>query len=385
MVKPRKIPSYGLHKASGLARARFPDIGDRYFGKHGTPESVSAYRWAVSEWLGTVPGGPYFDAAEPAAKHPSSVFEGPASINVVVLAFFSHAQQHYPPTPDGGPSHELTNIKVSVRPLVQLYGSTPAAEFGPKALRSVRERMIRDGLARTTINDRINRIRRIFRWAASHEMVPPLVLVGLKAVEALPKGRTDARETEDVGPVSRDDVARTIPALTRPIAGMVRMQLLTGMRPGEVCLMRGRDIARDGETWTYRPARHKNQWRGKARDIVLGPQAQALVEEYAKEDPDAYLFDPRDVPARGRFARLKGKYRRYSRNAYTNAVWRGCRKAGVAGWSPNQLRHTFATEVRASHGLEAAQAILGHSRADTTQIYAERDTAKARDVIGRIG
>ena len=58
-------------------------------------------------------------------------------------------------------------------------------------------------------------------------------------------------------------------------------------------------------------------------------------------------------------------------------------RAGVPHWHPNQLRHTFATEVRRTHGLEAAQAALGHSKADVTQVYAERDFDPRREGRGR--
>lgn len=54
-------------------------------------------------------------------------------------------------------------------------------------------------------------------------------------------------------------------------------------------------------------------------------------------------------------------------------------------WSPNQLRHAAATEIRRRYGLEAAQVILGHSRADVTQVYAERDQGLAVEVMAKIG
>jgi integrase len=54
-------------------------------------------------------------------------------------------------------------------------------------------------------------------------------------------------------------------------------------------------------------------------------------------------------------------------------------------WSPNQLRHSYATKVRKEHGLEAAQVLLGHSRADVTQIYAEKNEAMAADIASKIG
>ena len=54
-------------------------------------------------------------------------------------------------------------------------------------------------------------------------------------------------------------------------------------------------------------------------------------------------------------------------------------------WHLNQLRHTSATEVRRQFGLEASQVVLGHSKADVTQVYAERDQALAADVMRQIG
>jgi hypothetical protein len=43
------------------------------------------------------------------------------------------------------------------------------------ALRALREEMIRSGLARTTINWQIGRVRRMFRWAVSVELIPASV------------------------------------------------------------------------------------------------------------------------------------------------------------------------------------------------------------------
>jgi site-specific recombinase XerC len=57
----------------------------------------------------------------------------------------------------------------------------------------------------------------------------------------------------------------------------------------------------------------------------------------------------------------------------------------VAVWHPNQLRHAAATRVRREAGLEAAQVVLGHARADVTQVYAERDLDRAREVMRAIG
>ena len=76
---------------------------------------------------------------------------------------------------------------------------------------------------------------------------------------------------------------------------------------------------------------------------------------------------------------------RYTKDSYRVAIQRACRRAGLEVWSPNQLRHAAGTQARALFGLEAAQVILGHAKADVTQIYAERDRKLARDVARKIG
>jgi len=54
-------------------------------------------------------------------------------------------------------------------------------------------------------------------------------------------------------------------------------------------------------------------------------------------------------------------------------------------WSPNQLRHSRATEVRKLYGAEASRVILGHSNLKTTEIYAERDMQLAAQVARETG
>jgi len=54
-------------------------------------------------------------------------------------------------------------------------------------------------------------------------------------------------------------------------------------------------------------------------------------------------------------------------------------------WHPHQVRHNCARMVRHAYALEAAQVLLGHSKADVTQVYAERDMNRATQVAPKIG
>lgn len=347
-----------------------------------------------------------------------------------MLAFWRHAETHYR-TADGKPGHEVENLRDAIRPVRRLYGHTLARSFGPLALRAVRDAMIGSGLSRTTVNARINRVRRVFRWAASHELIPVAVVQALTTVQGLQKGRSQAPEPPPVEPVAIERVEAALPHMPPTVAAMVRFQLLTGCRVGEVLKLRTRDLEPGESTWTYRPGSHKTAWRGRQRAIPVGPQAQEIIRPFLTDDPEKYLFSPAEVVAemharrsdarkskptpseRTRRAKTPGQNHasHYDRRSYRQAIVRACdrafphptlaaikpkdrtpdQKAELRAWriahrwSPLQLRHTAATMIRARYGLEAAQVVLGHAKADVTQLYAERDLALARQVAAEIG
>jgi integrase len=170
-------------------------------------------------------------------------------------------------------------------------------------------------------------------------------------------------------------------------------------------VMRAIDLTMSGPVWTYCPATHKNKHRGLDRVIFLGPQAQETVKPFLTTNLEAYLFSPRayveDLRRRraeqrktkrtpSELRRRKAKPRRvpaerYNRRSYRLAIVRACQKAGVTEWSPLQLRHSAATAIRARYGVEAAKVILGHTKVETSQIYAERDLGKAQEIMAEIG
>ncbi len=249
-------PKYRLHKPSGQAVVTLAGH-DYYLGKWQTPESKQEYDRLVAEWLAN--GRQMVPRKENAAR---------LSVNEVILSYWQHAEIYYRHA-DGVPTSEADNIRLSLRPLKRLYGHTPDAEFDSVALESVREEMIREGHCRNRINKDVSRIRRLFRWAAAKKLVPLPVHESLGTVEGLRAGWSAARETEPVRPVAEQVVEATLPHLRPQAAAMVRLQLLTGMRPGEVVVVRGMDLEMTGKVWRYRPGsdqgahgKHKTAYRG---------------------------------------------------------------------------------------------------------------------------
>ncbi len=407
--------SASTHRVPKYCKQRDKSRGDRAYvridgkkiplGKYGSPESREKY----AELIGK-PLAEKFQA------------KGRLTVSMLMAEYLIHAKEYYPQTQQRRVT-EFDAIRCALRHVRQVAGSLPAIEFGPKKLKAVRQSFIEAGQCRGTVNQNSKRVVRMFRWAVSEELIPGAVWQDLAAVGGLRRGKTAAKDRPPVLPVHDNTVDATLPFMPEVVADMVRLQRATAMRPAEVCMIRPCDIDRTGEVWLYRPESHKTEYCGKERQVLIGPRGQEILLNYLIRDSQNYCFRPCDSEVKRRasqheyrttpitYGNRPGTNRvdnpkrsageKYDTNAYRRAIHRACDKAfpvpeGMEGeevkawksahrWSPNQLRHSAATEIRKQFGLEATQVILGHSAADITQVYAERDLAKGLEVAMRIG
>lgn len=297
-----KIPSYRQRPGRSQALVTLTDAATRqrrdyWLGEYGSPESREMYHRVIAEWeangrrFPTV--GPIANAAAPAdAVH----------IDDVVNAYWQWAKGYY------SASH-LGIVKAILCLLRRYNGRTPAAEFGPMALRLLRDEMIRGDpkaspprkpWSRACINLQIQRIRHVFKWAAAREMISVTVYQSLCTLEPLRRGRSAAHETPKVGPVPQHLLDATLPYLNRPVRAVVELQLLTGARAGELLRLRAVDLERDEQRgiWTFCPTEHKTAHHGKERIIYFGPRAQEILRPFLTSQPVAsFLFSPADAEA----------------------------------------------------------------------------------------
>lgn len=380
---PNRTPKLCHNKATG--RAYVTLNGRRvYLGKWGSPEAGERYAAALAEWQAN-------GRQLPVPTDDLTVVE-------LCAAYWRHAQQHYRHR-DGSPTGSLHHVRSALRRVQELYGRTPAKDFGPKALRAVRETWIEDGLARVTCNQMTAIVKRCWKWGAEHEMVDGAVVVNLSMLSGLQKNRSRARETEPVKPVSPEHIEAVRPHVNRVVWDMIQLQRLTACRPGELVNLKRADIDDSGEVWKVDLRDHKTSYRDLSRTIFIGPRAQKILKLYLLRSAEACIFSPREgvaerkpgqvgrrpdqPPTPRQTDRRVGDH--YTVDSYRRAVTRACQAAGIPPWTPNQVRHLAATEIRRRYGLEVAQVILGHTRADVTQVYAEVNAERARQVIGEIG
>lgn len=389
--KPAHIPKLRTHKATGQGYVVLNGQAI-YLGRAGLPETEGRYHQVIAEWL--------------ANDRQSRVAPDQLTVKELVARYWLHAEKYYR-DPDGNVSRELENIRDAIRPVKELFAMLPAAKFGPRALRIVRQKMIEAGLCRRNINCRIGRIKRVFRWAASEELIPGEVYHALLSVEGLRRGRCEAKESQPVRPVPDAHVEAIKSFVSRQVWAMIELQRLTGARPGEIAILRPIDVDMTGKIWVFTPSRHKTALHGHERRIYIGPRAQEVLRLFLHRRVDAYCFSPAEADAERREAlhqerqtplscgNAPGTNRKanpqrkpgdvYTVSAYRTAIVRACKRAGVPEWHPHQLRHAAATLLRREFGLETARVILGHRSAAVTTMYAEADQQKAVEAMTRVG
>lgn len=340
-----------------------------YLGEYDTPDSRKKWSEIVSDW-----------SAGNLDKYGSAV-----SIARLSVAYTKFARKYY--VKDGKQTSEAIRVGSALRFLVAECKDLQTDKFTPKHLERVRNRMIRKKLSRGVINTYVSIITRAFKFGVVEGCVPANVWQALKALPGLRRGRTQATESKPVEPVSPLVVIKTLRQLGPVVAAMVRLQYVTGMRPGEVCMMRVCNLDRTGDVWRYAPEGHKTVHHGKKRIIQLGRKAQRILQPFLNRTEDSYVFSPSHThDLRHEKPFLRTTYPDgYDRTSYRRAINRACSQGKIPDWTPNQLRHTFATIIRKRFGLEAAQILLGHSKADVTQVYAERDATLAEKVAREVG
>jgi site-specific recombinase XerC len=364
---PRPCPELKRHAVRGSAYATWWAGGKqhyRYFGAWGSPESIRDYQRFAAEWIAgyTVPESPLgagLLVAEVAAK------------------FMPWAESHY--VKNGRATSHVHRFRSALRGLIKGHGERLANQFSPDDLRALVASWVAAGLSRRTVNEYQWRVVFVFSWAVTRfgGAVHPDTVARLERVEKQESGRSAAPDNTPKRSAPLADVEAAIPFLhpeptKRAIfEAMVRLQLVSGLRPGELCAMTPGHLDRTrGDLWRYEPHDHKNRHRGARRVVWIGPRGQAILATLL-----AGLAN--DSPVFG-YARAAGCERAgITVNHYRARVAAACRAAGVTPWHPHQLRHNRATELqRRYESDEAVRVGIGDTPEVARQIYVD-DPAEA--------
>jgi integrase len=417
--KPPKIPKLGLH-ATGQAVVRI-DGKDYYCGKFNSPEAWELYTRLISEWMHRKK----FATSQSKEIPPSDDFNS-ITIDELILRYFTYSEKYYANSPG-----ELDKIRLALKPLRTLYGKKLVREFGPKALKHVRETMTYERtrtriqtdslgnktkiqephtLGQRTINQRINIITRMFAWGTEEELIPKdnYVAAALKQVKPIRNGRLGVKPPTKVSAADMNTYQELLLHLPGPVKAMLQLINLTAMRSGDVCLMRPMDLDQSEPVWKYFPSKFKrSELSGtKQRVIMIGPEGQKILAPFLENrSPESYLFSPKETMEEIFLERRKNRKTKvqpsqitqkkpapkrtpglkYNSQSFYAAVQRVIKKYRLGKLFPNQLRHGAGARIRKEFGIEHASKVMGHANISTTEIYADYDNAKTMEIMHKIG
>lgn len=422
MPKRSKLPVVRLFRPRRLAYIKIK--GHRfYLGPWGDPCVEERYRAKVCELLGIAP---------PVRVPMVTPVDRGGTIVVELVEHLAHAYEcwarDYYRKRDK-PTATALNVS-RVRQLLDLtrLGTTPLHQVDGRWLLELQVRLITDtrlDLCRGTINDYVAIVVRMLKWGSTHKFVPGTVLPEIEAVPALRKGRSimpgvpaprEGKPKVEEAPRASIRAARR--HLSRTLRIMLDLQLVTGMRPNEVCNISPQFLShtKRRDVMIYRVPEEADKTdhvdERPQRRVYLGPRAMRLLRLAWPATPAEYFFSPSDAESeRMRLRRMARKTKvweshsnearrrrrraiqipprqlgeKYSPDSYRRAIERACTRAGVETFTPYQLRHNRAGEIVARASLEIAQEMLGHADIKTTMRYVKVRQSRAIAAAAQIG
>ena len=162
-LSPSKLPKYC--RLSGRSIAYYWKNGKRIYlpGKFNSPESLQAYREQMDslleERVDKVAGKKQLQTATAEKKKSDKL-----AILEMVAEFLLWGETYY--VKDGMPTGTIKDYALASKPLVDMYGELLVEKFVQMDLIGIQDFLVKSGISRGHINQRIKNIKRIFNWAA---------------------------------------------------------------------------------------------------------------------------------------------------------------------------------------------------------------------------
>ena len=279
----------------------------------------------------------------------------PATIDELCDRAERWAADYYPSSPEAKVIHH------ALKPLRELAGYDAPESIGADLLTDCQHHLVQQGLARSSVNAYVRKIRTVLKWAAKppRRWVPPAALADAALVDPLAAGRTQAPEGPGRDPVPWEHVQAMRLASPPWLSVMVWVHWHTGARPSEVVALRRSQMTERDGCLVFTLKEHKTRASThRHRHIVVGPKGREQLDPWLAVTHADQLFEVK------------------TEDAYRQAVKRICARNNIPPWCPAQIRHSYLTRVGMTD-LEGARAVAGHTSTATTLIYADIDLARA--------
>lgn len=308
--------------------------------------------------------------------------------------------------------------------VINILGDIYWSELDTVQFERYRQALLDMGKNRTCINQMCTNLLTWMKWCYAHKKISHRIDLELQSVKRLQPDDYGVSEKIPREPVGWEQVQQLFPFVSPNVVAMITLQYWSGMRPGEVCVMRPCELVWDGKMMYYNLAKHKTKRAtGKSLWKVINWRGQRVLTALLRScGDDEFIFKPsdafdwaieferkrrlsrptkvvnRDMPsvvraaeklAATRPARLKkhcGK--RFTTNAYAMIIRAGFDRAERSGvnlvrWTPMQLRHGVMT-MMGDNGLhQEGSHLLGHSKLETSLTHYDHERIQRLAIVAK--
>lgn len=188
--------------------------------------------------------------------------------------------------------------------------------------------------------------------------VSPVLLTDINAIGLIDLSR--CRKNEERLDVPQEYVEAVFPYIAQVIADMLRIQLLTSMRPSEVCEMTVGSLKRtkgdfakynrlyDGENWIYVLDEHKTEQHIGNKVVAIMLEAQEILQKYiGDKTPDQPVFSKTGKRGFGK-PFTSEEYGRYIKRVID-------KHHHLQKFTAYQVRHTGLSQISLEYDREGRQ------------------------------
>lgn len=258
---------------------------------------------------------------------------------------------------EGYSPHTLKAYRLQAQLLIRAIGDVDLAQI---TLASLKSYLARDAerLKPASIGHRVRFIKSMFRWAQDE------VLINGNPASKLKEPKQGARIPKAL---NEDDIEELRESCLSPLEhAIVEFMYTTGCRIGEIVTLNRGDIDWDARSVIVRGKGDKE------REVYFSVKCEIWLKRYLRwrKDNDAALFVTERKPHR-----ISIPHMRY-------ILKRVAKRSGIdVSVYPHKLRHSYATHLLNNGApLEAIQTLLGHTKSDTTRIYAHLSGKRRQEI-----
>jgi integrase len=294
------------------------------------------------------------------AVHKAKLIEGRLGVtNGNHIPRFSEFTGQYLPFSKANKRSYVAEVYYVTRTLNPFFGSLKLDAITPLRVEEFKQKRLRDGLKKCSINREVGLLKSMLSTAVKWELVER-------------NGARDAKLFKLEDPLSdrvlsREEESKLLDACDRPILRyraphlktVILIALYTGLRRGEIFRLRWADI--DLETG-FLTVRNSKTISGRGRRVNLNGSIQKTLQAMHQGSRSEWLF-----PSPERFQKLEtDRHIGDTKHAFRKAV----QLAAIPHITFHQLRHTFCSRLAdAGVPLPVIQDLAGHASIIMTRRY----------------